>query len=86
VIDLPGQFSAQRLSRDGKSLDYIVVRDGVPALWEQPLEGGAPHELMSFDSAPIVDFSWSRDGTSLLLCRGQRTGDVVLIRNPAGHR
>src|SRR5262249_26957871 len=89
VIDLPGAayaIGAPRLSRDGKSLDYVFGRDGVTNIWEQPLEGGAPYPLTSFDSGQIVDFTWSRDGTRLLLCRGERTGDVMLIRNPAGRR
>jgi Tol biopolymer transport system component len=89
VMDLPGEaysLGAQRLSRDGKSLDYVIDRGGIPTMWEQPLDGGAPHQLLTFDSTHIADFTWSRDGTRLLLCRGQRTGDVMLVRNPAGRR
>ena len=50
-------------------------------LWEQPREGGPPHEVTNFTSGQIFDFNWTDDGKQLLLCRGEVTSDVVLLSN-----
>jgi hypothetical protein len=35
--------------------------------------------LQHFSSKLIFDFSWSHDGKQMLLSRGDRTSDVVMI-------
>jgi len=70
-----------RWSPDGKALQYALTRSGAGNIWEQPLSGGDPHQFTHFTSGLIFDFSWSRDGKQLLLSRGDRTSDVVMISN-----
>jgi eukaryotic-like serine/threonine-protein kinase len=70
-----------RWSPDGKGLDFLLTRKGATNVWEQPLAGGEPHPITDFTSGRIFSFSWSRDGKELLLAKGIRTSDVVLISN-----
>jgi Tol biopolymer transport system component len=68
-------------SPDGKSLQYILMKDGASNIWERPLAGGRPKQLTKFNSGQIFNFNWTFDGKQLLLTRGETTSDVVLLRN-----
>jgi eukaryotic-like serine/threonine-protein kinase len=68
-------------SPDQKGLQYLLTRNGATNVWEQPLAGGAPHQVTNFASGRIFNFSWTRDGKQLLLAKGEETSDVVLISN-----
>jgi DNA-binding winged helix-turn-helix (wHTH) protein/Tol biopolymer transport system component len=70
-----------RWSPDGKSLQYVFMKDGAANIWEQSLAGGPPKQLTKFTSSNIFDFNWSSDHTKLLLARGEITSDVVLLNN-----
>ncbi len=70
-----------RWSPDGKSLQYVFMKDGAENIWEQSLTGGPPKQLTKFTSGLIFDFNWSSDHTKLLLARGEITSDVVLLSN-----
>jgi Tol biopolymer transport system component len=62
-------------------LQYILTREGVGNLWEQPLAGGPPRQLTHFKTDQIIDFAWSRDGTQVVFARGNQNSNVVLISN-----
>ncbi len=64
---------------DGRSLAYIVTRDGVSNIWSMPIDGGAPKQLTNFTTDQIAWFDLSRDGKPTLFSRGSTTKDVVLI-------
>ncbi|MBK6722833.1 MAG: PD40 domain-containing protein [Acidobacteria bacterium] len=64
---------------DGRSLAYIVTRDGVSNIWSMPIDGGAPKQLTNFTTDQIAWFDLSRDGKPTLFSRGYTTRDVVLI-------
>ncbi len=64
---------------DGRSLAYIVTRDGVSNIWSMPIDGGAPKQLTNFTTDQIAWFDLSRDGKPTLFSRGATTKDVVLI-------
>ena len=64
---------------DGRSLAYIVTRDGVSNIWSMPIAGGAPKQLTNFTNDQIANFDISRDGKPNLFSRGSTTKDVVLI-------
>jgi Tol biopolymer transport system component len=64
---------------DGRSLAYIVTRDGVSNIWSMPIDGGAPKQLTNFTSDQIAWFDLSRDGKPTLFSRGATTKDVILI-------
>jgi WD40-like Beta Propeller Repeat len=67
-----------QIDKDGKSLVYIGTRAGVSNLWIQPLDGGPPTQLTSFDSLLIYNFAFAPDGR-LAITRGHESNDVVLI-------
>jgi Tol biopolymer transport system component len=82
VLDAPGGLYESSLllwSPTGKSIDYVLTQDGASNIWEQPLEGEEPRQLTNFGSGRIFDFSWSKDGKHLLLCRGEVSSDVILL-------
>lgn len=84
VITAPGgayAWGSLLWSPDGKSLQYMLTEKGASNIWEQPLNGSAPHQLTRFESGRIFDFHWSRDGKRLLMCRGEVSSDVVLLSN-----
>ena len=64
---------------DGRSLAYIVTRDGVSNIWTMPIDGGAPKQLTNFTTDQIAWFDLSRDGKPTLFSRGTTTKDVVPI-------
>jgi Tol biopolymer transport system component len=66
---------------DGRGLQYLLTRDGVTNLWEQPLAGEEPKQLTKFTSGLICDFNWSSDRKRLLLARGDANSDVILLSN-----
>ncbi|HSS19921.1 MAG TPA: winged helix-turn-helix domain-containing protein [Pyrinomonadaceae bacterium] len=66
---------------DGRSLTYVITRNGTSNIWSVPLNGGAPKQLTHFDSSQIFRYAWSHDGKRLALVRGVQNGDVVLIRD-----
>jgi Tol biopolymer transport system component len=71
-----------RWSPDSKHLDYIDSRSGAYNIWEQSLTGGTPKQLTNFTTDEnIIDFTWSADGSALLLIRDRGSIDVVLISN-----
>jgi Tol biopolymer transport system component len=69
-----------RWSRDGQALTYIVTQGGVSNIWSQPIKGGPPRQLTRFQDQQIFSFDWSPAG-DLVLSRGSKTSDAVLIKN-----
>ncbi len=64
---------------DGKALAYLVTKEGVTNIWEQPIEGGSPRQVTDFTSELIFSYAWSRDGSRLAVSRGNRRSDVTLF-------
>jgi Tol biopolymer transport system component/DNA-binding winged helix-turn-helix (wHTH) protein len=80
IFDAPGGIQGLRWSPDGGSLQYLLTQNGTTNLWEQPLTGEAPRKLTDFSSGQVFDFSWSTDRRHLVMARGTRSSDVVLLR------
>jgi hypothetical protein len=78
-FDAPPGMLFLSWSPDSKAFQYILVRQGVGNLWEQPLTGGAPRQLTHFKSAEILDYAWSPDGKQVVFARGNLNSNVVLI-------
>jgi hypothetical protein len=55
-------------SPDSKAFQYVLVREGVGNLWEQPLKGGPARQLTHFKASWIMDFAWSLDGQASGVC------------------
>jgi Tol biopolymer transport system component len=89
ILDLPPGYTTVEITTgvpqgphwmpDGRSLAYIVTRDGVSNIWSMPIDGGAPKQLTNFTTDQISHFDLSRDGKPTLFSRGATAKDVVLI-------
>jgi TolB protein len=77
---VPRNTPALRWSHDGRSVTYVVTREGVSNIWGQPIDGGDPKALTDWKADLIYRFDWSKDGR--LLCeRGITVSDVILMRD-----
>ena len=81
TFSVPGGIGDSHWSPDGKTLQYLLTRNGATNLWQQPFEGGEPNQFTKFTSGLIFDFNWSSDQTKLLLTRGSISRDAILLRN-----
>ncbi len=80
---IPGIPAATRLARfgpEGRSITYLVSREGADELWSLPAQGGEPRRLVRFEGKEIADFAWSPDGSHLAVVKTSRSGDVVLLK------
>ena len=66
-------------SGDGKSLLYLVARDGGMNLWRQPIDGGPAMPLTRFSDERVFRFSGSPDQKRWAIVRGDVSSDVVLV-------
>ncbi len=80
-LKFPGWTWVLKFTPDGQSITYVDNHDGSSNIWSVPTEGGTPRKLTNFTSQDIFDFAWSPDGKQLVLSRGTRYSDAVLIRN-----
>ena len=70
-----------RWSRDGHALCYINSGKGGSNIWEQPISGGPPRQITSFEGVDLFSFDWSPDGKQLTFSRGLQARDVVLVED-----
>ena len=77
----PTEWTVMQWSPDSRALTYIVTRQGVSNLWNQPIDGGPARPLTDFTTDQIFRFAWSIDGRRLAYERGQDLNDIVLISN-----
>jgi serine/threonine protein kinase len=76
----PSGAGAVHWSPDGKALQYSMTRDRAGNIWEQPLTGGAPHQVTHFPAGlNIRGFDWSKDGKQLAVVRGSATSNVLIL-------
>lgn len=75
-----GGISDLRWSPDNSALDYVSIRDGESNVWQQPISGKTPMQITNFDTGLISSIKWSRDGKRLIIVRGPRTFDIVLLK------
>jgi Tol biopolymer transport system component len=84
ILNVPpsiGEFVNIRWTPDGKAISYLDSKDGIPNVWNQPIDGGKPVQVTNFNAEKIFNFDWSRDGKQLGLARGKTSTDVILIRD-----
>jgi DNA-binding winged helix-turn-helix (wHTH) protein/Tol biopolymer transport system component len=70
-----------RFTPDGQALAYIDTVGGVGNIWQQPLAGGPPQQVTTFDQGALETFGYSRDGRLLAMTRATRISDVAVIRD-----
>jgi Tol biopolymer transport system component len=82
VYDIPQIEGADfRWAPDGKSLTYHVVKKGVSNVWSLPIDGGPPKQLTNFKNDLMFNFKWAPNGKDMIMARGSRITDVVLIHD-----
>ena len=82
ILSLPPTAARRiRWTPDGTALTYFVNARGVSNLFNQPIAGGAPQQLTTFDTHLIQSFAWSADGKQLAIARWTNNNDVVLMKN-----
>jgi TolB protein len=64
---------------DNRGLTYIETRTPTQDVWVQPLEGGKPRRLTTFNAEFIPTFAWSHNGKQLAVVTGSLSSDAVLI-------
>jgi len=69
-----------RWTNDKEGIAYVDVNKGVGNLWIQPVDGGEPKQLTSFQSLQIFSFDFFRNG-EIAVTRGDLTSDAVLIQD-----
>ena len=68
-----------QFSPDDKNLTYIN-QQGVPNLYNLPLDGSAAKPLTNFTSGQILNFGWSKDGKRIYIVRGIINNELVLLK------
>jgi serine/threonine protein kinase/Tol biopolymer transport system component len=68
-----------RWTDDGKSFTYLDKQNGVQNVWRQPLDGSPPSKITDFPEDLILHYAWF--GQRLILSRGGRRRDIVLMKN-----
>jgi Tol biopolymer transport system component len=69
-----------RWSPDGQGLNFLNRDKGVFNIWHQPLDGSKPTQVTNFTEDAIFYYDWDDDG-QLIVARGAKIRDIVLIRN-----
>ena len=62
----------------------IIRENGISNLWQQPIDGGAGHQLTNFTKEEFIQsWSFSPDGKSLGMIRSHVESDAVLLHENA---
>ena len=80
LFDLEVSRPIIQWSADSDAFYFVGGLFNSSSLCRQPLAGGEPQKLLNFPDR-IFNFAWSRDGTNLVVSRGKRQGDAILITN-----
>ncbi len=70
-----------RWTPDSKALTYLDKVNGVHNVWRQPIDGSPPARMTNFTEDLILHYDWLSSGQQLVLSRGGRRRDVVLMKN-----
>jgi serine/threonine protein kinase/Tol biopolymer transport system component len=65
---------------DSSAFTYLDQVNGTQNIWRQPLNGSTPVMLTDFDEDKIWAYDWTADGRKLIVSRGGRRRDVVMIK------
>lgn len=60
-------------------ITYADSRDGATEIWGQRLSGGPPRQITNFSGGLIGSFDWSPDGRQLVVSRGMRSFELILL-------
>jgi Tol biopolymer transport system component len=63
---------------DGSAITYLNSRGSTQTLWNQPIAGGEPRQILDLHGDRIMRFAWSRDG-QLAVAHARPSSDVVRL-------
>ncbi len=66
-------------SPDGSAIDYVANSDTAGSIMRQPLDGSTPTVVATYPDKFLHTFSWSHDGSRLLLSMGKQLNDAILF-------
>ena len=82
VLALPFPYNQViRWTADSKALTYLDRHDGIYNIWQQPLDEAVPTQITTFTEDVIFAYDWLGVDGQLVVSRGAKTRDIVLIRN-----
>lgn len=82
LLALPFSYNQViRWAADSKALTYLDRCEGVYNIWKQPLDEGAATQITNFTEDVIFSYDWLGADGELVVSRGAKTRDIVLIRN-----
>jgi len=82
VFALPFPYNqVVRWRRDSKAITYLDRLDGVYNIWQKPLDDLPPTQLTNFTEDAIFSYDLLGDAGQLVVSRGAKTRDIVLIRD-----
>jgi DNA-binding winged helix-turn-helix (wHTH) protein/Tol biopolymer transport system component len=82
ILALPFAYNQViRWAADSKALAHLDRRDGVFNIWKQPLDESTPTQITNFTEDAIFAYDWLGSDGGLVVSRGAKTRDIVLIRN-----
>ncbi len=80
TFDLPTTAGGLiRWAQGGTAITFVDDRSGASEIWSQPLSGQRARQLTDFREGRIFSFNWSPDGKNLVVTRGSKASDVVLL-------
>lgn len=77
---ITANFNHVRFTHDGKAILFVKHQAAGDALWLQPLDQPASHQLTAFKGDTIWDMRYSPDGTQIALVLAHTDSDVVLLQ------
>jgi Tol biopolymer transport system component/DNA-binding winged helix-turn-helix (wHTH) protein len=82
ILPLPFSYNQViRWTADSKALTYLDRSEGVYNIWKQPLDESVATQITNFTEDAIFSYDWLGTEGELVVSRGAKTRDIVLIRN-----
>ena len=70
-----------RWSADGRGVEFGLTRAGASNVWRQTVPHGPLKQITNFSTGVIGNFVWTPDGKTLVLTRGTRGSDIILLKS-----
>lgn len=80
-FDIPYGSGMLKFSPDGKAITFLLTRNRAANIWKQPLADGNIEQVTKFTGGEIFGYSWSGDGKTLAVSRGEAKSDAVMMSN-----